>query len=509
MQTRFSSFKSAGGASLALGLLLGAVAPVDVRAQAQAQAQAQIPAKASAVQQASPTQAPVAGSPLSFEQARAALLERSDQLAASAKAVESARLRREGMEGLGGPSVAITGMGYRYSANADLDLDPARRALGNGISHLPPQLGGAVSQLPSLPSNYDLQKKSNVASANLSAVWPLYMGGLGDAVRGELDAMTAEAEADAATSASQLNTLLVQRYFTAQLAERAAALRRRALQGVLAHDDAAQRMLKAGVIAQVERLQASAALADAQQQSRKADDDARLARSALIRTVHAVNVAGGVRPSTPLFVSSQALPPLDQFLDAALSHHPGLSKVAAKRRQAESLHHASEALRKPQVLAFGMREINTSGKPNWVAGVAVRWTLWDSMDRDKLAAAGQRKVEQAELTDAQVRSDISLLVEKNWLAVEQARTQYLSGQAQENLARELLRLRNAGLKEGTSTALELIDAQLNLAKVQTERASAANQYVQALAALLESTGQSDEFVRYMARADIQITADAP
>ena len=486
MQTRFFSFHLSDVAPLALGLLLGTALCGTVQAQTAGVGGA--------------------GNAMSFEQARAALLERSDQLAASAKAVDSARLRREGMQGLGGPSVAITGMGYRYSANADLDLDPARRALGNGISHLPPQLGGAVTQLPSLPSNYDLQRQGNVASASLSAVWPVYMGGLGDAVRGELDAMTDEAVADAATSADQLNTLLVQRYFTAQLAERAAALRRRALEGVRAHDDAAQRMLKAGVIAQVERLQASAALADAQQQSRKADDDARLARTALIRTVHAVNA---VRPSTPLFVSSQALPPLQQFLDAAQSHHPGLGKVAAKRRQAESLHDASEALRKPQVLAFGMREINTSGKPNWVAGVAVRWTLWDSIDRDKLAAAGLRKVEQAELTDAQVRSDINLLVEKNWLAVEQARTQYLSGQAQENLARELLRLRNAGLKEGTSTALELIDAQLNLAKVQTERASAANQYVQALAALLESTGQTDEFARYMARADIQITADAP
>ena len=447
--------------------------------------------------------------PMSFEQARAALLERSDQLAASGKAVESARLRREGMQGLGGPSVAITGMAYRYSANVDLDLDPAKRALGTGISYLPPQLGGAVAQLPSLPSNYDLQRKSNVTSGSLSAVWPVYMGGLGDAVRGELDAMTDEAVADAASSADQLNTLLVQRYFTAQLADRAAALRRRALEGVRAHDDAAQRMLKAGVIAQVERLQASAALADAQQQSRKADDDARLARSALLRTVHAANVAGGVRPSSPLFVSSEALPPLLQFQDAAQAHHPGLSKVAAKRRQAESLHDASQALRKPQVLAFGMRDINTSGKPNWVAGVAVRWTLWDSIDRDKLSAAGQRKVEQAELTDAQVRSDIALLVEKNWLAVEQSRSQYVAGQAQENLARELLRLRQAGLKEGTSTALDLIDAQLNLAKVQTERAATANQYVQALAALLESTGQSAEFSCYMARADIQITTDAP
>ena len=449
--------------------------------------------------------APAAQS-LSFEQARAALLERSEQLAASSKAVDSARLRREGMEGLGGPSVAVIGLGYRYSANVDLDLDPARRALGNGISLLPPQLGGAVAQLPSLPSNYNLQRKNTAASASLAAVWPLYMGGLGNAVRSELDAMTDEAMADAASSADQLQTLLVQRYFTSQLAERAATLRQRALEGVRAHDDAAQRMLKAGVIAQVERLQASAALADAQQQSRKADDDARLARSALVRTVHA---NGAVRPSSPLFVSSEALPPLQRFLDSAQSRHPGLSKVAAKRRQAESLHDATEALRKPQVLAFGLREVNTSGKPNWVAGVAVRWALWDSIDRDKLSAAGQRKVEQAELTDAQVRSDIGLLVEKNWLAVEQSRSHYLSGQAQENLARELLRLRQAGLKEGTSTALDLIDAQLNLAKVQTERASVANQYVQALAALLESTGQADEFSRYMARADIQITSDAP
>ena len=454
-------------------------------------------------------QTTAAGSSMSFEQARAALMEHSEQLAASAKAVDSARLRREGMQGLGGPSVAITGMGYRYSANVDLDPDPARRALGNGISHLPPQLGGAVGQLPSLPANYDLQRKSNVASASLSAVWPIYMGGLGDAVRGELDAMTDEALADAATSADQLNTLLVQRYFTAQLAERAAALRRRALEGVRAHDDAAQRMLKAGVIAQVERLQASAALADAQQQARKADDDARLARSALLRTVHVASGVGGVRPSSPLFVSSEALPPLQQFLDAAQSHHPGLSKVAAKRRQAESLHDASEAPRKPQVLAFGMREVNTSGKPNWVAGVAVRWTLWDSVDRDQLAASGQRKIEQAELTEQQARSDIALLVEKNWLAVEHARTQYLAQQAQEDLARELLRLREAGQREGTGTLLEWMDARVNLAKVQTERAQTAHQYIQALAALLQSTGQSDAFGRYMAEADIQIPSDAP
>jgi hypothetical protein len=128
------------------------------------------------VMAASPAKSQTVHNAMSFEQARAAFLERSEQLAASIKSVDSARLRREGMEGLGGPSVSITGMAYRYSANVDVDLDPARRALGNGISLLPPQLGGAVAQLPSLPSNYDLQRKSNVGSASLAAVWPVYRG---------------------------------------------------------------------------------------------------------------------------------------------------------------------------------------------------------------------------------------------------------------------------------------------------------------------------------------------
>ncbi|WP_159910650.1 TolC family protein [Pantoea sp. 18069] len=443
---------------------------------------------------------------LSFSEAQTALLERSDQLAAAHSAVESARLRRQGTQGLGGPSVAVTGMAYRYSVNADLNLDPARRMLDGTLGMLPPELGQMLPGTPQLPSNVSLQREKNNASASLSLIWPLYMGGVSDAVRAGLDGATDEALADAASSRESLHSLLVQRYFGAQLAERAAQLRMRALDAVRQHDSAAQSMLKVGVIAKVERLQAQAALADAEQQARKARDDAQLAGTALARTVKA---QAPVLPSSPLFVSSRPLAPLEAFVSAAQRLHPGLGKVQAKQRQAESLHDAQQALRRPQVLAFGSHELATSGKPNWVAGVAVRWTLWDSLDRDAMAASSQRKIEQAQSMQVQVRSDIALLVEKHWMGVEQARRQYLAQQAQEDLARELLRLRVAGLKEGTGTVLDLIDAQTNLAKVQTQRAESANLYVQALAALLESSGQSDAFARYMAQADIHIPADAP
>ena len=72
------------------------------------------------------------------------------------------------------------------------------------------------------------------------------------------------------------------------------------------------------------------------------------------------------------------------------------------------------------------------------------------------------------------------------------------------LAQEVLRLRTAALREGTGTALELIDAEVNQAKVQTERAQAAYGYVAALAQLLESSGLSEEFSSYIRRADVKV-----
>ena len=163
-------------------------------------------------------QAGPAAEPLSYAQAEQLLLTRSDRLAAAAREVESARLRREAMQGLGGPSVAVTGTALRSSANADISLDPARQALSDAIGLLPPPLAGAVGQVPQLPSSLSLQRQGHRASANFSLLWPLYIGGLGDAVRGELDAMAEEAEADASAATLSQQALLAQRYFGAQLA---------------------------------------------------------------------------------------------------------------------------------------------------------------------------------------------------------------------------------------------------------------------------------------------------
>lgn len=436
--------------------------------------------------------------PMAFDAALQQLQQRSDQLAASRNAVEGAQLRRDALQRLGGPVFNLTGAAYRYNANLDVDLNPLNQALPGVLSQLPPQLAGPLAQMPHLPPGYTLHRSKSDTTASVSAIWPLYMGGASNAARGLLDAQAQEAQADAAKTGHEATTLLVLRYFGAQLAERAALLRESALATIEQHDAAAQKMLDAGVIARVDRLQARSALEDARRNARKARDDAELAATALTRTLKATDP---VTPTSPLFVLSQPVEPLPHFIDTALARHPGLDKVAAKKEQATQLHAAQEALRKPQVFAFGQRQLKTGRDADWVAGVGVRWTLFDSIDRNALAESSSRQIEQAERTGAQAQNNIALLVEKRWLALEQARRAYFALQPGLDLADEVLRLRTSGLKAGTSTTLDLIDAQVNQAKAHTERAQAAHDYVRALADLLESCGLSEDFGKYMARAD--------
>ena len=448
------------------------------------------------------TCAPVKAQPMTFETAWERVKSGSDQLAAAQAAVDSKTLQERGLKGLGGPVVSLSAAAYAYNASLDVNLDPVNQRLTQISQQLPIPLQNLPIPLPvpQFPSSYTFNRSDTGTTQSISAVWPIYAGGASDAVRGFVAAQGSEARADADKTGHELATLLVQRYFGAQLADKAAALRQAALDDIRQHDAATAKMLSAGVISRVERLQAQQAYEEARRNALKAQDDAELAAIALARTVKSDGI---VKPETPLFVITQPIEPLPHFLDQALLRHPGLAKVNAKKSQAEQLHQGQEALRKPQVFAFGQRELKT-GNANWIGGLGVRWTLFDAVDRNALAAASNKQIEQAERSEAQTRSDIGLLVEKNWRSVEQARQQFLATAAGVTLSREVLRLRTAALREGTGTVLELMDAEVNQAKVQTERAQVAYDYVMALARLLESCGLSEEFSRYIARADVKM-----
>ena len=68
-------------------------------------------------------------------------------------------------------------------------------------------------------------------------------------------------------------------------------------------------------------------------------------------------------------------------------------------------------------------------------------------------------------------------------------------------AEEYLRMKNAAFLEGMASSSDLIDAELNLAGVRTERLQAAFHFDLLLAQLLEAAGSSDDFAAYARRSD--------
>ena len=97
--------------------------------------------------------------------------------------------------------------------------------------------------------------------------------------------------------------------------------------------------------------------------------------------------------------------------------------------------------------------------------------------------------------------EVAVLVEERYNQMRKYRNQMTSSDASLAVAEEYLRMKNAAFLEGMSSSSDLIDAELNLAGIRTERLQAAYNYDLMLARLLEAAGISEEFPAFARRTD--------
>ena len=453
---------------------------------------------------------------LTLAQAQQYLVKVSPKVAADNAAIVSNELRAQSTKGLNKPIVYLGASATHVHVDDNIDTtgiknnlaNPIDNAVNNNSGNLPitlplpttpADIGGLITD--PIPNSIPVNIGKNNTSANITVLWSAYNGHKTEAVTSLLNGMTDESRADADLSLDEQYTTLTKRYFQTQLAIMAAYLRADALNAIRATDHAAQRALDVGLISKVERLEAKKALADAEYENSKALNDAELAMTALQRLLRTPYF---IKPTSPLFVSTKPLPPLSYFQQQAKMHHPGFDKVAAKYNQAKALHEFSESAYKPNVTVFGRSEIDAD--PNWIAGVSANWKLWGGVDRRTSTQSSLAKLHQAEFSQVDVNDNIMLLVEKNWQTVNNARDNFIALNTNIELASEMLRFRQLGFKEGVNTAVEVMQAEANLEKAKTEQAKAANDYVQAMADLMQSCGTPLEFNRYMQAADVKLPA---
>ena len=440
---------------------------------------------------------------LSLEQAQNILLQVSPKIAANQAAIAASDYQTDALSTLDNPLVFARVSATAYHLDTDVDLSSIKSGVVNEIDSIVP----AIPSLPDfdglvderIPDSYNLKRSGSTSGAGLGFLWPIYTAGRTTALTGASNARTQEAVADSLLDKNELYNTLIERYFKAQLAIIAAYLREDAYDTLQQTDHMAQRLFEEGFISRVDRLEAQSALADAKSESVNANNDARLAMMALQRLLR---TEYRIKPTTPLFVSSRPLPDVNYFQDLALTNHPGLQKVAAKRAQAQQLHALSDTGYKPTVMLYGYSQLEKD--PSWVTGISASWKLWGGLDKTASLASSNAKIRQADLSEIEVSDNLLLLVEKNWHDVNNAQSRYQALQSNVDLAAEVLRLRRLGLQEGVNTPIEVVQAQTQSLKARTEQAQAANNYVQSLAALMQSCGTPLAFNAYLNAADIQL-----
>ena len=471
-------------------------------------------------------QQPPASAPavaLSYEQSSLLLAERSDALHSAGRSAEAARQQAEGLKALALPRINLDVQGLHYQKTVTVSLQDLRARAqgaagtvlegiaGQGIPGVDPAAVGQVidqvqSALPAIfhpiPDELSASSRQSLIHPTLSTIVPLYTGG---AIRAAQAAArsgvnVAEAAGDGVREAQRL--ALAKAYFGQVLAGQVLLVSRETLAGFEEHLSNARKLQQQGQLSQARVLQVLVARDSAQRNLQRAEGD----HAAAVQTLqHLLRSTQPVDPTNALFVQSQPLAPVQNYLSHAQASHPALRQARALEITARHGTELAQAAKRPTVFAFGSINLNRRNElltePDWIIGIGMRYTLWPQADRTSNESAALARQEAAESATREAWTQIQTGIHQSWQLTESARREYLSLASSIAAAKESLRVQEISFKEGVGTMSELIDARNALAQARTERAMAAYKYDLALASLLLASGQGEQFQDYLLRAD--------
>lgn len=450
------------------------------------------------------------GRMLTLDEALSITYANNPSLKAAAYEERAAEQERRAAIGLRMPQINVAGA-YTYLGK-DIGFDfnnlkgPVNKVagdiLGSGVvpQELIPSIQGLIS--PILGADWFLKVQDrSLGFVGGEVTVPIYLGGKINAANraARINQKTAEAVGDQTRNA--LVSELVERYFGLALAAQVVEVRQQAADGVRSHLRDAIALEKNGMIAYSERLYVEFKLAEAERELENAKLQLETISNALENTL---GVEGKYRPVTAMFILTR-LENADYFKELAADNNPLLTQVGLKRKLAEEGVKAQRADFLPQVVAMGGASFYnyqvTGILPRWAVGVGVNLKIFDGLNREYKYSAAKQTVRRVGALQTKAGEDISVLVEKLYNQMNNYANQIVSIDSSIAFAEEYLKVKNAAFLEGMSSSSDLIDAELNLAKVRTERMQAAFNYDLVLAQLLETAGISEEFLSYVRRAD--------
>ncbi|KJG38264.1 membrane protein [Photobacterium angustum] len=451
-------------------------------------------------------------SPIAFSDAWHTVVTKNDGLAAGRSSVEQAEHMQDAASDLYLPTVTIGANYTRLDQDVKLspsDLFGSMPASSTAAGQELTKIIADLTKVTGLDINSALTSTiadRDVLTSSVRAIWPIFTGGRISAAQDIAKGQTEEAKYMLAMMQQAKFEDLSRFYFGVVLAKNVVETRKEVEAGLKRHYEHALKLEQQGQIAKVERLQAEAAYDKAKVDAQKSERDLEIAQVALTRLLQQSSTTV---PTTNLFINS-SLPPMSAFINKTLASYPGLHILDAKRKQADGLIDVEKGKYYPEVYLYGDYNLYESDSlaakmaPDWAVGIGVSVPLIDSSGRSGKVKAAHSMVTQVNHLRAQAEQDLTVLVEKTYREANQAVEEYNGLQSSLALAKENIRLREKAFSQGLSTSLDVVDAELYLSAVKTQRLAAAYQYVMCLTRLLAVSGEMNTFNNYQKYQGIEV-----
>ncbi|PID42671.1 MAG: hypothetical protein CR981_02380 [Proteobacteria bacterium] len=446
---------------------------------------------------------------VSFAEAWKMVIDENDRIKAAETRIRQAAFHQEGTGDLYLPEISFSAGLVFFSETIQMSPNDLFEHMENGL--LAGQVAGTLAGGYGIsPEQLNHALTTTIAEqdnmiGSLNAIWPIYTGGRIEAACNIAAEQTRETRHQLDLETLTRFEELVRIYFGVVLARKVYETKKEVEEGLGKHRDHAVLLEKQGQIARVEQMQSEASYDKAVVERKKAERDLEIAGVALARLLKS---SQPVIPTDQLFISD-TLPELESFIDDTLSHYPGLEILASKKTQAGELASVEQGKYYPTVALYGnyrlYEENNLAMKlmPDWFMGIGVTVPLVDRSGRSGKLQAARTAVRRLEYMENQASSDLSLLVEKTYRQAMQALEEYRGLHSSIQLGRETVELRAKAFSQGLGTSLDMVDAELFLAGVKTQRAVAVYNYVNALGKLFMLGSKPESFFAHQNNRGIE------
>lgn len=451
---------------------------------------------------------------ISYQQAEQNVLQDSYSTQATQALQQASKLEAEAVKGLGLPRVDLNVRAYAFHNELDIPLGALKnnleQTLSDGVTTQIDQWQNSNPNLSDLsglqqgidqtihqgvgliPDSSQVTLEDQVIRPSISAMMPLYTGGLTSSAKQVANIKAKRSELNTKQQRDLQRFELIQAYFNVQLQQQLLSSSQYNLLSMQKHYNNALKLEQQGFISKGQRMQFEVAKNNAQRSEQASQSNL---KASLFQLNNLLQSSQITELTTPLFINSTQNQDLNALLKSYTDHSALVQKMQMDTQLAQANVKVQNAAKKPHIFAFG--EYSLDDKNNWIIGLAAQYNLFSGIDKNKNVQAAELQRYASELMTARTKQEIENVIYKSY---SEATTAQQSDQLlQQNIkaAQENLRIQELSFKEDMGTATQVIDAQNMLSALKAETALNAYKYVMSLATLLQSHGSIDQFQTYL------------